>query len=201
MASHTRSHHVLWYSRRWHASVVPLPRMEYAPDNMSSAVTTIAPATELNLRGNMTHAARTRWAVADVAGGLRLWRLAWALGWLDIRLRYRGSMLGPFWLTISTGVMVAASGRAVLSIVQDRPARLPAIPGVVAGTMGLPRCPGVRGLYHLHRRRRRHPLRAHAVLRILDARADPEHHCPGSQHRCDRSCFRGLRVVAEVGRS
>jgi lipopolysaccharide transport system permease protein len=41
---------------------------------------------------------------------LRLWRLAWTLGWLDIRLRYRGSMLGPFWLTISTGVMVAALG-------------------------------------------------------------------------------------------
>jgi lipopolysaccharide transport system permease protein len=32
------------------------------------------------------------------------------LGWLDIRLRYRGSMLGPLWLTISTGVMVAALG-------------------------------------------------------------------------------------------
>jgi lipopolysaccharide transport system permease protein len=29
---------------------------------------------------------------------------------MDIRLRYRGSMLGPFWLTISTGVMVAALG-------------------------------------------------------------------------------------------
>jgi lipopolysaccharide transport system permease protein len=75
-----------------------------------SAVTTIAPATELNLRAEMTFAARNRWAMADVAGGIRLWRLAWALGWLDIRLRYRGSMLGPFWLTISTGVMVTALG-------------------------------------------------------------------------------------------
>lgn len=84
--------------------------MEYAPRDMSSAVTTIAPATELNLRADMTMATRNRWAAADVAGGARLWRLAWALGWLDIRLRYRGSMLGPFWLTISTGVMVAALG-------------------------------------------------------------------------------------------
>jgi lipopolysaccharide transport system permease protein len=58
----------------------------------------------------MTAATRNRWAMADVAGGVRLWRLAWALGWLDIRLRYRGSMLGPFWLTISTGVMVGALG-------------------------------------------------------------------------------------------
>ncbi len=84
---------------------------------MSSAVTTIAPETptiapptDLNLQADMTIATRNRWAMADVAGGLRLWRLAWALGWLDIRLRYRGSMLGPFWLTISTGVMIAALG-------------------------------------------------------------------------------------------
>jgi lipopolysaccharide transport system permease protein len=77
---------------------------------MSSAVTTIAPATDLNLRADMRMATRNRWAVADIADGARLWRLAWALGWLDIRLRYRGSMLGPFWLTISTGVMVAALG-------------------------------------------------------------------------------------------
>lgn len=49
-------------------------------------------------------------AVRDVREGLRLWRLAWSLGWFDIRLRYRGSMLGPFWLTISTGVMVGALG-------------------------------------------------------------------------------------------
>ncbi len=58
----------------------------------------------------MTLATRNRWAMADIGGGARLWRLAWALGWLDIRLRYRGSMLGPFWLTISTGVMVGALG-------------------------------------------------------------------------------------------
>lgn len=31
-------------------------------------------------------------------------------GWLDIKLRYRGSILGPFWLTASTAVMVAAMG-------------------------------------------------------------------------------------------
>jgi ABC-type polysaccharide/polyol phosphate export permease len=32
------------------------------------------------------------------------------LAWQDIRLRYRGSMLGPFWLTMSTIVMVCAMG-------------------------------------------------------------------------------------------
>jgi lipopolysaccharide transport system permease protein len=58
----------------------------------------------------MSTSARNRFALDDVLGGLRLWRLAWSLGWLDIRLRYRGSMLGPFWLTISTGIMVGTLG-------------------------------------------------------------------------------------------
>jgi len=65
---------------------------------------------ELSLRADMTLGMRNQAAMADIAGGARLWRLALALGWLDIRLRYRGSVLGPFWLTISTGVMIAALG-------------------------------------------------------------------------------------------
>lgn len=77
---------------------------------MGSSVTTYAHASELDLQADMTVRTRNRWAWADLSGGMKLWRLAWALGWLDIRLRYRGSMLGPFWLTISTGVMVAALG-------------------------------------------------------------------------------------------
>lgn len=54
--------------------------------------------------------ARQRLAALDVREGFGLWRLFVTLGWLDIRLRYRGSLLGPFWLTLSTGVMVAALG-------------------------------------------------------------------------------------------
>ena len=32
------------------------------------------------------------------------------LGWLEIKQRYRRSVLGPFWLTISTGAMIAVIG-------------------------------------------------------------------------------------------
>jgi lipopolysaccharide transport system permease protein len=64
----------------------------------------------LDLRGDRSRAALRGLAVRDVVDGLRLWRLAVRLGWLDIKLRYRGSMLGPFWLTISTAVMVTALG-------------------------------------------------------------------------------------------
>jgi len=78
---------------------------------MSAAVhDPIARASVLEFRGDMSLAKRGRLAISDVADGIRLWPLAWALGCLDIRLRYRGSILGPFWLTISTAVMIAALG-------------------------------------------------------------------------------------------
>jgi len=49
-------------------------------------------------------------AFRDIAEGARLWRLGFTLGWLDIKLKYRGSMLGPFWLTLSTAIMIGAMG-------------------------------------------------------------------------------------------
>src|ERR1700759_129675 len=77
---------------------------------MDTAVTPLAGVPTLELRGNPGFAARNRLAVEDVRNGTHLLRLAWKLGWLDIRLRYRGSMLGPLWLTLSTGIMVGALG-------------------------------------------------------------------------------------------
>jgi lipopolysaccharide transport system permease protein len=58
----------------------------------------------------MSFGARSRMAWQDVVRGTQLWPLAWSLASLDIRLRYRGSVLGPFWLTISTGIMIASLG-------------------------------------------------------------------------------------------
>ena len=54
--------------------------------------------------------ARQRLALRDLREAALLWRLCWTLAWLDIKLRYRGSMLGPLWLTLSTAVMIAAMG-------------------------------------------------------------------------------------------
>ncbi len=58
----------------------------------------------------LDYAGRRRLALADLAEAWRLWRLVRALAWLDIKARYRGSVLGPFWLTLSTAVMVFALG-------------------------------------------------------------------------------------------
>jgi lipopolysaccharide transport system permease protein len=49
-------------------------------------------------------------AVRDLRDGAARWRLALALARLDIRNRYRGSIIGPFWLTVSTAVMVVGIG-------------------------------------------------------------------------------------------
>lgn len=49
-------------------------------------------------------------AVADVANACRKINLALALAWHDVLARYRGSVLGPFWITISMGAMVLGIG-------------------------------------------------------------------------------------------
>ncbi|MEN0077230.1 MAG: ABC transporter permease [Paracraurococcus sp.] len=49
-------------------------------------------------------------ALGDIATGVRRWRLSFALASLDIRNRYRGSVLGPFWLTLSNAVMIGGLG-------------------------------------------------------------------------------------------
>jgi lipopolysaccharide transport system permease protein len=55
---------------------------------------------------------RSAWTLAarDLHTGLtsiHVWPL---LAWYEIRQRYRRSALGPFWLTISTGILVAGMG-------------------------------------------------------------------------------------------
>jgi len=71
----------------------------------------LAPATlDIGADSESTHLDRQVLASTDMAEGLKLWKLGITLAWLDIKLKYRGSVLGPFWLTISTGVMVGSMG-------------------------------------------------------------------------------------------
>ncbi|HTC07667.1 MAG TPA: ABC transporter permease [Acetobacteraceae bacterium] len=81
--------------------------MSAAPANAPSIT---ARDVALELHGDRSRRHLAALAVRDLREGLTLWRLALTLGWLDIRLRYRGSLLGPFWLTLSTAVMIGALG-------------------------------------------------------------------------------------------
>lgn len=49
-------------------------------------------------------------AILDINQGLRRIHLATTFGWLDVKQRYRRSVVGPFWLTVSMGVMIGTIG-------------------------------------------------------------------------------------------
>ena len=54
--------------------------------------------------------AQLKLALDDVRQGLNRSQLWLMLGWQDIRQKFRRSMLGPFWLTLSTAFMLVALG-------------------------------------------------------------------------------------------
>jgi ABC-type polysaccharide/polyol phosphate export systems, permease component len=64
-------------------------------------------STDIYDSGDRSQAER---AWEDLLEGGGRWRLWSKLGWHDIRKRYRRSVLGPFWLTLSMAVMVASLG-------------------------------------------------------------------------------------------
>jgi ABC-type polysaccharide/polyol phosphate export permease len=54
----------------------------------------------------------------DLVGGLHKWRLWGRLGWLDVKRRYRRTIIGPFWTSVSLLIFVmvmSAVGSGLLS--------------------------------------------------------------------------------------
>lgn len=46
-------------------------------------------------------------AVLDIAAAQKRWQLIGMLGYRDLKQRYRRSLLGPFWLSVSTAILIA----------------------------------------------------------------------------------------------
>ena len=65
-------------------------------------------STPVQIRANRTSI--SNWAGSDLYLGARAWPLWSMLGWNDIRMRYRRSVLGPFWMTLSMAVFVVTLG-------------------------------------------------------------------------------------------
>jgi len=63
-------------------------------------------ASNVATAGTVVRLGRVRVAIADLVHGLGKRELWTTLGWHDIRQRYRRSMVGPFWLTLSMGLMI-----------------------------------------------------------------------------------------------
>ncbi|MFN7424924.1 MAG: ABC transporter permease [bacterium] len=73
-----------------------------------------------------THGQRLQVAWSDLMVGVTSPHIWLQLGWHDVKQRYRRSVLGPFWLTASTGVMVVALGMLYSRILnQDATSYLP----------------------------------------------------------------------------
>ena len=132
--------------------------------------------------------------------GTRLLRLAWTLGWLDIRLRYRGSMLGPLWLTLSTGIMVGALGYLYAGIFH-RHRMSTALSGPVARIVGFPRpvvsesCTAFTESEGVVR------AVPDAVLPVCDTPADPQRHSARAQRPGDRGGVRRVPGLARLVRA
>ena len=60
--------------------------------------------------GQSDSASRMRECLADFRKGLAMRELWLFLGWRDVRKHYQRSILGPFWLTLSMGLMVLGLG-------------------------------------------------------------------------------------------
>ncbi|MGL3213535.1 ABC transporter permease [Bradyrhizobium sp. BR 1433] len=62
--------------------------------------------------GNSAHERKPRAsiAIADVVSAIQQRRLWLRLGWNDILQRYRRSVLGPLWLTVSMAIMIVSLG-------------------------------------------------------------------------------------------
>jgi lipopolysaccharide transport system permease protein len=56
--------------------------------------------------------------LSSIGSYFNMWFL---LGWYDIKQRYRRSLIGPFWITISTGVMVGSIGLVFSTIFRTPP--------------------------------------------------------------------------------
>jgi ABC-type polysaccharide/polyol phosphate export permease len=60
---------------------------------------------------NLTLKARIAHTISqEIAAGFRAWSVWGLMGWDDIRQRYRRSVIGPFWITLSMGVFILVLG-------------------------------------------------------------------------------------------
>ena len=62
-------------------------------------------------------------AVQDIWTGLRAWRLWSLFGFNDVKMRYRRSTLGPFWVSLSTGTQILVMGFVMTFLFHNSPER------------------------------------------------------------------------------
>ena len=74
----------------------------------------------MNVTLHITAEAVPQQAIDDMVDGARLYKLWSRLAFHNIRQRFRRSMLGPFWLTLSMGILIESNGSRVLDNIPTR---------------------------------------------------------------------------------
>lgn len=77
---------------------------------MSAAALDHGPASDADTGPVVSDSQTFRRAFQDLRDGFAQRELWLNLGWQDIKQRYRRSVIGPFWITIATGVQATAMG-------------------------------------------------------------------------------------------
>lgn len=80
---------------------------------MSSTTTSYPPPEPVSMNAKnrlVTGVSNRRLAFADIADGIRQYPVWSALAWQDIRQRYRRSVLGPLWITLTMMATIAGMG-------------------------------------------------------------------------------------------
>ena len=115
-------------------------------------------------------------ALRDATGGVAMWELWLVLGWNDIRQRYRRSLLGPFWLTLSMGVMIGTIGYVYAKLFNQPTTEY--LPYLTLGFIVWAFISGIvlELLHRFHRLRRHHPAGARALQRPRFSDALAAHH-------------------------
>lgn len=76
-------------------------------DQQTVALETAQPITVLE---DFPSSSQTLLGLSDIKEGIENWRIWFMLAYQDIKLRYRRSILGPFWLTISMAITAYSMG-------------------------------------------------------------------------------------------
>jgi ABC-type polysaccharide/polyol phosphate export permease len=108
------------------ARTIITPRHDHS--QLTAGMTTAAISKQKAPVIRISAAAVPKQAFTDLLNGARLYELWARLAFHDIRQRFRRSVLGPFWLTLSMGIMVATLGLVFSTLFhQDAAKTLPYI--------------------------------------------------------------------------
>jgi len=76
---------------------------------------------------------RREWAIWDLVEGVRLWPMWWRQSWGEVRRRYKRTLLGPAWVTVSLIIFAVATSFVWAGLFQQQVSQ--ALPFLLSGLL------------------------------------------------------------------